>query len=169
MILDASTLILLAKMELLDAFIENFRRCVISEHVFEESVGTGKDKKTSFDALLIGKRVTEGRIKIERVLDKKAVEEITKTFNLGRGESETLLLGIKGPVQRVAIDDGKAIKAARILGLQFMTALTFVMEQAASGKLSKGDAVEAINKLKLYGRYKKDLIEFALKEVEKNE
>lgn len=155
---------MLAKAELLDEFIVFFNNSIISEHVFDECVGIEEKKKT-FDALLIEKRVNEDKIFVEKIRSSEALNELMKTFNLEQGESESLLLAIEKKAKLIGLDDGKAIKAAKILKINFITALTFVVLLHYSKKINSIKAKELVLKLEEIGRYRKDLIEKALMEV----
>ena len=90
-VFDSSTLILLAKKELLDMFLDNFDGIVaVPEAVREETC-----IKESFDALLIEKRVEDGKIKVYEVEKKDLVKRLTEDFNLGDGEAEAIILCIE--------------------------------------------------------------------------
>ena len=160
---DSSTLILLAKLELLDKFIAAYKPCSISPAVYEECTG----KRGAFDALLIEKKVKDAMISVE-IPKERAVRELAGSFNLGEGEAQSLALAIerKSPV---ATDDGKAIRAARIFSLPFVTALSFIVSLAGWGEIQRSEAKEVIRRLEKVGRYRKEIIEEAFKEVEHGE
>ena len=51
--------------------------------------------KESFDALLIEKRVEDGKINVYEVEKKDLVKRLTEDFNLGDGEAEAIILCIE--------------------------------------------------------------------------
>lgn len=71
-VFDSSTLLLLAKSGLLDDFIADYRgEFIIPSEVKEEIC----DRKNSFDALLIQKRIDEEKIKAVKVHNIKLCEK----------------------------------------------------------------------------------------------
>lgn len=168
-VVDSSSLILLAKLEWLGKLAGQYERVLIPAAVFEEVVGTGKNKKTFFDALLVEKRVQEGALVVKTVKSPEATEELMETFGLGLGESETLALALESKAGVVALDDGKAMKAARVLGLPFITTLTFVLQLLFSGNIRAPEATQTVNKLAAWGWYSGELIERTLLEVKRHE
>ena len=113
--------------------------------------------------MLIRKRIEENKIKIIDV-ENEPVKEIMKTFNIEKGESESIVLAIKEK-DFSATDDGKAIRVASILGLKYLTVLSFILLLCYKKKITSKEATIMINKIANYGRYKKELIDHALKEV----
>src|SRR3990167_2477515 len=111
-VFDSSTLILLAKAELLDAFIDDYKKVVIiPQEVNEECCS----KKDSFDALLIRKRIEEKRIKTARIHNTELCERFIKDFSIDMGEAEALVLFLEKKALLLAVDDKNAIKACKIL------------------------------------------------------
>ncbi len=160
-VVDSSTLILLAKCECLDMFLEHFKNCIISEAVMVEAV----KRKNSFDSALIEKRIQEGKILVKKIKNYNAVAETMKAFGLEKGESETIVLAKELKAKAIATDDGKAIKAMKILETPFITALAFVLEKHKTKKIDKEKITGILQSLEKNGRYSKEIINFALKEV----
>lgn len=158
---DSSTLILLAKSEVLDKFLEHFNFCYISETVYNEST----NNKEKFDSQIIMRRIGESKIRIKKIINKKIVDEMKAVFNLGIGESEALALSIENKMT-LAVDDKKAIKAAKVIGIKYITAISFIVMLIYASKIKKKEAIQMINNLITYARYSKEIIESTLKEVE---
>lgn len=158
-VIDSSTLILLAKSELLDKFIEEFADCCITEAVMKETT-LAKEK---FDSVFIRKRIEDGKLKMVKA-DCKAVKELMLSFGLGVGEAESLSLAISKNCA-IAVDDKKAIRVATITGISYLTALTFVVGLKYENKITKEKAVFLIQSLRKHGWYKEEIISNALKEV----
>jgi len=110
-VFDSSTLILLAKSELLDLFIENFK----SEIIIAKSVEKECCIKKTFDSLIIGRRIEEGKIDVLGVKDSRKLQD---DFNMGEGEADSIILAMKNNCL-LATDDKKAIIACKILRVPF--------------------------------------------------
>ena len=151
---DASTLILLAKTELLDLFLEEFNgKPAISTGVEIEST-----KKGTFDAILIKERIQQQKIIVKAVKNKDFVEKISKDFRLHLGEAETIALCIENQFKAVATDDYNAIKACSILQINYISALGILLRLNEQKKLDKKEAMLKLNALKYFGRYSDEII-----------
>ena len=138
-VFDSSTLILLAKKELLDVFLNNFDGIVaIPKVVREESC----NKKT-FDALLIEKRIEEEKIKVYEVEKKDLVKKLIEDFNLEDGEAEAIILCIEKGSKILATDDKNAINACKVLKeLMELGRLMLAIRRYEEGKFSLGKAAK---------------------------
>lgn len=151
-VLDASTAILLAKVDLLRAVVESADVWMTAEALEEATV-----KETS-DALLIGKLVDEGRVR--KAAAPVGVAALMRDFRLERGEAETILLA-QGRGAVVATDDGPAIRACKVLGLPFATAIHFLVQAARAGEVGRERGLELLRKLEKFGRYDARILEDA--------
>ncbi len=105
---DASTLILIAEIELLDIFLGAIKlKAAIPEEVARECYGA----KKTLDALMIQKALDKSRMKVVAVKNKKLVAKLSADFSLGRGEAEAITLALKEKAQLVGIDDKNGINA----------------------------------------------------------
>ncbi|MBI4687357.1 MAG: hypothetical protein HY756_06210 [Nitrospirae bacterium] len=57
------------------------------------------------------------------------------------------------------------LEACKILNIQFTTAIHFLINIAEEGKIDKGMAIVKLEKLSLYGRYNKRIIDDAAKRL----
>jgi len=90
-VFDASTLILLAKVELLDLFLANSNLAfAIPGEVEKECCGS----KKTLDALIIQKAVDESRVKVVAVKNRKLLAKLEADFSLGKGEAEAIALAL---------------------------------------------------------------------------
>src|ERR1700688_1100140 len=88
---EASTLILIAKTEILDALLREVGLDVaIPLEVEKECCSVRK----SLDALMIRKALDESRIRVIAVKDRKLVTKVEEDFGLGRGEAEAIVLAL---------------------------------------------------------------------------
>lgn len=159
--MDASTAILLAKVELLDAFIEGIEQTVIlPRDVRDECAG-----RDSLDARLIARAVEEKRIEVKAV-DRRAIQRLMEDFGLGPGEAAAIALAVSKEAL-VATDDRRAIQACKVLKIPFTTAISVLTRMREKGLLSREDGFEKLNRLERDGRYKKEIIAAARAEMEK--
>lgn len=164
-IFDASTLILLSKAELLEIFVSEFRgKVLIPEKVREEVLAGSKGEVSSF-----GKLIHEKKIHVLKVRNSKAVEKLMEDFNIDEGEAEALILAIQEKATMVATDDGNAIKACKLLKMDFTTAITFLIRAFEKNLIGQGEALSKLQRLISVGRYDKKIIEDATKRIKEGE
>ena len=157
-VFDSSTLILLAKIEILNTISEDIQ-VIIPEMVRSEC--TGKDL---FDAKLISSLIKNGKIKVASVTKKESVEKLCRDFKIHIGEAEALVLALKRNLP-IAVDDLPSIKACKILNHKFTTAIHFLINVSENGKINEDMAFVKLEKLSLYGRYSKRILEDAAKRL----
>jgi len=151
-IFDSSTLILLAKVELLKEIAKQLE-VVIPREVEREST-----VKNTFDAKLIKKLIEDGKIKVAKVRGEKEKKKLTVDFNIGEGEASALLLA-RDKSSPLATDDRPTIKACKILDVKFTTTIHFLVGIYEKGALSKDMALAKLEKLEKYGRYSSRIID----------
>src|SRR5215470_7537874 len=117
---DASTLILIAKVELLDLFLASVRVPVaIPAAVEKECCGS----KKALDAVIIQRALDESRIKTVVVKNRRLVAKLQDDFSMGKGEAEAIALALDEKAQFLGIDDKNGINACKLLGVAFTTAV----------------------------------------------
>jgi predicted nucleic acid-binding protein len=162
-IFDSSTLILMARIELLNPFLASVElRVVIPMEVERECCGA----KKTVDALMIQKALEESRIQVLAVRNPKVVSRLQADFDLGRGEAEALALAMKEKAQLLGIDDKNGINASKLLGLPFTTAMGILVRSREKGLLNYSDALAKLMALAEYGRYKHAIVEDARRKME---
>ena len=159
---DASTLILLAKIEMLDIFVTDFEKKVAISDKVEEEVLEG----SSPDAPLIARLVEERGIDVLKAKDKKLVRKLMEDFNIDEGEAETLTLAIEKKASLVATDDKNAIRACKIMKLDFTTAIAILVRACERNLIQADEALAKLQKLQSFARYKKTIIETARNQIE---
>ena len=153
---DSSTLILLAKAQVLELFLmEN--KLTIPTKVYEETVVVGKEKGRE-DAYLIGKFIGDGRIVVKDA-NRDSIDEIQKLFGITKGENETISLAKDDDADIVLIDDKKGINTCKVLNLKFTVSADVVAALYKKGRLSGKKANHAFNQLEKFSRLKKDFID----------
>ncbi len=165
-VLDASTLILIAKAELLGPFLVGVKRQVaITGEVARECCGA----KKTLDALMIQKAIDESRIEVVLVKNKKLVARLQTDFSLGQGEAEAIALALKERARIIGIDDKNGINACKLLGIPFTTAVGILVRSREKGLLDRSSALAGLGALAKFGRYKNSIIEDARLKLEVRE
>ena len=152
-IADATALILLAKVSVLEIFV-NRNNVIISKIVYEE-VAKGKETGRK-DSILVEKLVKENKLNL-KTSNKSIKDSIEKLFNLKAGELEVVSLAYKTK-HTILSDDKKCLSAAKALEIDFITSLDVVAALYKKRIVSKEKALECIDGLEEYGWYAKDLI-----------
>lgn len=159
---DASTLILLAKIEMLEIFLTDLDRKVaipekVNEEVFEGSSPEGP---------LIAKLIQDRRIDVLKTKERKLVLRLMEDFNIDEGEAETLTLAVQKKASLVVTDDKNAIRACKIMKLDFTTAIAILVRVCEKGLIQADEAFAKLKKLQSFARYNKAIIETARNQIE---
>ena len=159
---DASTLTLLAKIERLEIFLTDLDRKVaipekVNEEVFEGSSPEGP---------LIAKLIQDRRIDVLKTKDRKLVLRLMEDFNIDEGEAETLTLAVQKKASLVVTDDKNAIRACKIMKLDFTTAIAILVRACEKGLIQADEAFAKLKKLQSFARYNKAIIETARNQIE---
>ncbi|MBI5416665.1 hypothetical protein HZA55_01755 [Candidatus Poribacteria bacterium] len=150
-VFDASTLILLAKVDLLRQVTDEIK-AIISDEVKDEVV-----RKKTFDSHLIEKLILDEKINILSCSNKDELVYFQKEYRLDKGEASVLLLAYSKKLL-LATDDGMAIKTCKILNVRFFTAIHFLIFLVDKNIITKEIALLKLGDLKKYGRYQVDII-----------
>ncbi len=162
-VFNSSTLILLAKVELLDTFLAEIKdNVVIPKQVQTECC----EEKQSVDALLIRQAIQEKKLFVQPLKDRRLYGKILVDFPLGKGEAEALALAASQKAWLFATDDKKAIQASKLLKVPFTTALDILVRMYGEGILEKQEARAKLEALRTFGRYKREIIEDAKSRLE---
>lgn len=160
-IFDASTLILLAKIDLLELFISNFQGKVLAPESVALEVGkTGYEDSPLIRKLLENKKVTALRVK-----DKKQIDKLMIDFNINQGEAEAISLAIQENIHIIATDDRNAIRACKMLKIEFITAIAILIRTFEKQLIDKNEALLKLQRLGSIGRYGKAIIADAEQQI----
>lgn len=161
-VFDSSTLILTAKMELLDLFLSEIGMEVAIPRAVEEECCGNK----TLDALMIQKAVDESRITVRGVRNRKLVLKLEQDFSMGRGEAETIALALQEKARLVGVDDKRGINACKLTGVPFTTAIAILLRSRQKGLIDRNDALARLSLLARHGRYKSSILEDAKRSLE---
>ena len=162
-VFDASTLILIAKADLLDLFLTNINAPVAIPGEVEKECCSSKK---ALDGIIIQKVLDESRIEAFTLRNRRLVAKLQTDFSLGRGEAEAIALALDEKAQIVGIDDKNGIDACKVLGIAFTTAVGILIRSRDKGLLEKSDAIAKLALLAKYGRYKHSIVEDATLKLE---
>ncbi len=161
MIIDACSIILLAKASLLEKFIE-WKPIVLSQAVYEEVMEGRKLKAT--DSLLTDRLVSQGKMKVIEVSDRTLLKKVTDDFGFGKGESQTITIAIEKKLP-VITDNKQGRKAAKVYGLGLVGSIEIVVSLYRANKIGKEKALSALRNLQNQGWFTDYLIDQAVMEV----
>ena len=157
-VFDASTLILLAKVNLLDLFLDTYpAEAVIPQAVETECMASPTRPDTTF----IRERIQERRVRVDSVQGAAAVNRLIDDFRLGHGEAEAVVMALERQARLVATDDRNAIRACKRLGLKFTTAIGVLIRMREKGVIPIDAALRYLEGLAMYGRYHRVILDDA--------
>lgn len=162
-IVDASSLILLEKIGLLE-HLANKAIITIPKSVEKESVEKGKQKGLP-DAYLIAEKIKAGKIHVTGAKNMNMIHTVSKSFNLGEGESEAIALYLEHKEGILATEDRLAINACKALQIPFATSIAFVLQSYDTKNITAKEATHMIQTLADFGRYRNDIIFDALNKI----
>jgi predicted nucleic acid-binding protein len=165
---DASMLILVSKLDILDTMLETFGMIIIPEGVRIEVVDQGKEGK-KMDALLVEKRIGDGKIIVKKISKESEKNKIMNDFNIHSGEAEAILLYLAEKADLLGTDDYQTIKTCKVLNIHYFTTPLFLLQSLTNKKIDKAFALRKIDRLAKLGWYKDEVIEYfkdAIKQVE---
>jgi predicted nucleic acid-binding protein len=163
LIFDASTLILLARIELMETFLANASMGIaVPKEVEKECCGA----KKTLDAFMIQKAIGESRIQSVAVKNKSLAAKLQIDFSLGKGEAEAITLALAEKARLVGIDDKNGINACKLLGVPFTTAADILVRCREKNLISFSDALLKLALLTTHGRYKNSIVEDVRKKLE---
>lgn len=162
-VFNSSTLILLARVELLDTVLAALdEKVTIPKEVERECC----EEKRTPDALLIQRLIEVKKIAVQPLKIRRLYGKILVDFPLGKGEAEALALALSRKARLFVTDDKRAIEASKLLKIPFTTAVDILVRTYEKDLLEKKEAQLKLEALRKYGRYKRDIIEDAKSRLE---
>lgn len=158
---NTSTLVLLAKVGLLEAFIDVSPSIEIPEQVRKEAIFESE----SYYAKVIKKIISEGKIRVTLAQEEK-FKAIAKEFRIGAGEAAAFAIFNPKKHDAILTDDWELIKLCRLEKVPFICALGIIVRLKEKKVISKEKAIEAMHDLKNIGRYSQEIYEHFRHEVE---
>lgn len=159
-IFDASTLILLAKIDILK-IITQAQEISISKEVEMEATC----RPEFLDAKIIIELIKAGKIRVMKGKNPVLLKRLQEDFAIAEGEASVLLLARRRQAV-LATDDGQTIKACKVLGVKFVTAIHFLLMVYYKRRISRELALVKLERLKNLGRYNARIISDAINRIE---
>ena len=154
---DASALIYLAKANAFGDARAYVDAILVSPAVWQEAVGAGE----RIGAPEVG-RIKEAtnagllrRVDLRQDIQQTA-HRIAAEHRLGRGESEVLALA--SGQRRAIVDEGRAARVARVLGITVVSTLFLPVLGRQRGELAAGDAVRLLHRLAVVAGARADVV-----------
>jgi predicted nucleic acid-binding protein len=163
LVFDSSTLILTAKIELLDLFLSNLNMEVAIPRAVAEECCSGRK---TLDELIIERAIDESRLTVKSVRNRKLVGNFEADFTMGRGESEVIALALQEKALLVGIDDKRGINACKLTRIPFTTAVDILVRSRQKGLIDQSGALYRLSALARYGRYRNSTLEYAKRRLE---
>jgi predicted nucleic acid-binding protein len=161
-IFDASTLILLARIDLLGEFVARVQGgAAIPDRVRTEVLCGEREEMQELIAY-----IEDQRIAVVKVKNSALTRKLMADFSIDAGEAEALSLALEKNGSVVATDDRNAIRACKALKLEFITAIAVLVRAVEKGVIEKEVGLIKLQKLQSIGRYAKTIIEDARKQIE---
>ncbi len=158
-VFDSSTLILLAKTDLLELFVLDFRGKVLIPLKVKAEVCIEKREETP----LIVKLIKDKKIEVFEAKNSRQIKKFMDDFNIDAGEAEALTLAVQEGAGIVATDDRNAIRACKLLKLDFVSAIAVLIRAFEKNLIDRDEAVVKLQKLESIGRYSRTITEDAIK------
>lgn len=133
---------------------------VIPPEVQQEALA----RKDLYDARMIEGLLRRGKIQVTKYRSPVHRKQIQVDFGLEAGEAVALLLA-KERGEPLGTDDGPAIKAAKIMGIPFFTAIHVLLELYEKRRISQEAALAKLDRLQKVGRYSVQILEDARKRI----
>src|SRR5574337_30407 len=160
-VFDSSTIILLAKTDMLDLFISNFLgKVLIPERVMTE---VGKEHREELP--VIEKLIKDKKIDVLKIRNVTQIKKLMEDFTIDQGEAEAITLALKEGINVIATDDRNAIRACKMLKINFVTAIAILVRAFEKNLIDRDSAFIKLQKLQAVGRYSKAILKDATKQL----
>jgi hypothetical protein len=161
-VFDSSTIILLAKIDILEIFISKFHGKVLIPEKVKKEICTEEVEETP----LIVKLIEDKKIHVSKAKDRKLIRRLMDDFHIDEGEAEAITLALQEKANIIATDDRNAIRASKLLKLNFTTAIAILIRTFEKKLINKEDALVKLKKLSSVARYSHAIINDAQKLIE---
>jgi len=147
---NAGPLIHLARINKLNLIHKLFKEIYIPEAVKTETVNKGKAEGYT-DAIAIEKAISSDWIKVSKT--KPNAEKLAEEAKISRGEAEAILLAKQMSTTKILLDDARARRVARSLGLKPHGTIYILKLALVKKIISKTEYTELLRKALNAGLY----------------
>ena len=96
----------------------------------------------------------------------KLIKKLMDDFNIEIGEAEAIVLALQEKASIVATGDRNAIRACKILKIDFTTAIAILIRAFENDLIDKDEALIKLRKLDSVARYRREIVEDARGRIE---
>ncbi len=157
---NTSTLVLLAKIDCLEAFIEISPKIEIPAQVKQEALF----KEDAYYARRIKQLIGDKKIIVQEA-NKNKISGITSQFHLDEGEAAAYVLYDAKKHKAILTDDGELIKLCKLQKVPFICAMAAIIRMFEKKKLTKEETMNKLKDLHEIGRYSLELYDYFRNEV----
>ncbi len=122
-------------------------------------------KETEENPLIV-KLIKDKKMQVLKAKNWKLIKKLMDDFNIEIGEAETIVLALEEKASIVATDDRNAIRACKILKIDFTTAIAILIRVFEKNLIDKDEALIKLRKLDSVARYRREIVENAQSRIE---
>ncbi len=157
---NTSTLVLLAKVGCLEAFVEMASGIEVPVQVKKEALF----ERDSYYAKVISKLIESKKLRVVEV-EKGRIINVLKEFRLDDGEAAAYAIFDAKRHKAILTDDGELIKLCKLQKIPFVCAMAVIIVMFERKRLTRGEALSKLKELHEIGRYAEKLYEHFKNEV----
>ena len=148
MIVDASPLIIFAKLNKIGLLRKLYKNIQIADEVYKETVLRGIEKN-SRDAFIIRECVSDKSIEVLSLNEKfsETAAKIQPIYNIDIGEAETIALALQLKEKEALIDEAYAREATKALGIMPVGSLRVLLIVYKNKLISKDEINQLISEM----------------------
>ena len=143
---NTTPLIALAQCDLFPVLQTLFGQVLIPPAVYREVVSEGDGRAGAEETQ---GAVTDGWLVIQELQEPADASHLQQAFLLGDGESEALALARQQPTDVILLDEARAVRCAREIGLSVLRTVGLLLQAKAQGHL--GSVQPALDQLRMAG------------------
>jgi predicted nucleic acid-binding protein len=118
---------------------------------------------------LVENLIKQGKIEILTAKNPRQKRKLMADFNIDKGEAEALLLAIQTGAKAIATDDRNAIRASKLLKIDFITAIGFLVRAYEKQLVDRDEALTKLQSLQAVARYSNTILKDAKNKIEGGE
>jgi len=118
---------------------------------------------------LVENLIKQGKIEILTAKNPRQKRKLMADFNIDEGEAEALLLSIQIGAEAIATDDRNAIRASKLLKIDFITAIGFLVRAYEKQLVDRDEALTKLQSLQAVSRYSNIILKDAKNRIEGGE
>jgi predicted nucleic acid-binding protein len=118
---------------------------------------------------LVENLIKQGKIEILTAKNPRQKRKLMADFNIDEGEAEALLLAIQTGAKAIATDDRNAIRVSKLLKIDFITAIGFLVRAYEKQLVDRDEALTKLQSLQAVARYSNTILKDAKNKIEGGE